>query len=330
MNKIKMLSVAVVASAGSNLIFAQAAKPTSPKKAPAKAPATKKMVDKDGYTSLGSGASYKIFKHSQKKKLVLGDYIDLNVAIKAEEQLLQSSRKDYDGEAATMQVALPRNPSDYLAKLLPELAPGDSAVMRILMDTIMANVPAGQQLPPFFIKGHYITFEVAIVGTKTKEAYDKKIEAIKSVMQKKMMDQNGKQIQLEDSLLNDYFKKNNITPKKTASGMYYVIHKEGTGENIKNGQKPSINYTGRLLNGTMFDSNTDPSKNHVTPFEFVVGKGMVIRGWEEGVTLLKKGSTATLYIPSNLGYGAQGAGGDIGPNATLMFDLEVLDVKSAD
>jgi FKBP-type peptidyl-prolyl cis-trans isomerase len=87
-----------------------------------------------------------------------------------------------------------------------------------------------------------------------------------------------------------------------------------------------MNYTGKTLDGKMFDSNTDPSKGHVQPFGFTLGVGQVIKGWDEGVQLLNLGSRATFFIPSGLAYGDRGAGAAIPPNAVLMFDVEVLSI----
>jgi len=105
-----------------------------------------------------------------------------------------------------------------------------------------------------------------------------------------------------------------------------VITTKGLGPNAKPGKKVTMNYTGKLLNGKMFDSNTDPAKGHVQPFTFTLGVGQVIKGWDEGVQQLKLGSKGTLFIPSGLGYGEHGAGGDIPPNAVLVFDVEVTGI----
>jgi FKBP-type peptidyl-prolyl cis-trans isomerase len=82
-----------------------------------------------------------------------------------------------------------------------------------------------------------------------------------------------------------------------------------------------------LLNGEKFDSNVDPKFNHVQPFEFTVGIGQVIKGWDEGLQLLNKGGKAKLIIPSSLAYGSRGAGAAIPPNSPLVFDVEVTDIK---
>lgn len=89
------------------------------------------------------------------------------------------------------------------------------------------------------------------------------------------------------------------------------------------GKTVSVHYTGKLTNGTVFDS----SVTRGTPIEFQLGVGRVIKGWDEGIALMKVGGKATLTIPPELGYGARGAGGVIPPNATLIFDVELVSVK---
>jgi cyclophilin family peptidyl-prolyl cis-trans isomerase len=109
--------------------------------------------------------------------------------------------------------------------------------------------------------------------------------------------------------------------KKTQSGLFYNITKEGTGLTPNKGSKVSVHYKGSLIDGTIFDSSYQRSE----PIDFSVGIGQVIQGWDEGIMLLKKGASARLVIPSDLGYGAQGAGENIPPNSTLIFDVELLD-----
>ncbi len=95
----------------------------------------------------------------------------------------------------------------------------------------------------------------------------------------------------------------------------------------KAGDTVSMNYTGRLENGTVFDSNVDPKFNHVEPFMFTLGAGQVIPGWDKGIVGMKVGEKKTLTIPPADGYGATGAGNVIPPNATLIFEVELLEIK---
>jgi peptidylprolyl isomerase len=118
-----------------------------------------------------------------------------------------------------------------------------------------------------------------------------------------------------------------MTMTQTPSGLSYEDTQVGTGPSPTSGQTCVMHYTGWLwvngAKGKKFDSSLDRGK----PFEFVIGQGQVIRGWDEGVSTMKVGGKRTLIIPPELGYGARGAGGVIPPNATLMFDVELLDVK---
>ncbi|MDA8413388.1 MAG: FKBP-type peptidyl-prolyl cis-trans isomerase [Desulfobacteraceae bacterium] len=108
----------------------------------------------------------------------------------------------------------------------------------------------------------------------------------------------------------------------TASGLKYIDIKVGSGAAPVKGKQVKVHYTGTLENGKKFDSSVDRNE----PFSFVIGVGQVIPGWDEGVMGMKVGGKRKLIIPSKLGYGAAGAGGVIPPNATLLFDVELLDV----
>ncbi len=114
----------------------------------------------------------------------------------------------------------------------------------------------------------------------------------------------------------------------TATGLQYLDTTEGAGTEAKKGNNVSVHYTGWLYNndtqGAKFDSSLDRNQ----PFQFSLGAGMVIRGWDEGVAGMKVGGKRTLIIPSELGYGARGAGGAIPGGATLKFDVELLNVKA--
>ena len=111
--------------------------------------------------------------------------------------------------------------------------------------------------------------------------------------------------------------------QKTASGLYYVVDRQGEGAQAVAGKTVSVHYSGKLIDGREFDNSY--SRNE--PIEFKLGIGQVIPGWDEGIALMKEGAKYKLIIPSELGYGKRGAGGVIPPNATLIFDTELMKVK---
>ena len=110
---------------------------------------------------------------------------------------------------------------------------------------------------------------------------------------------------------------------KTASGLEYIEIEPGTGAQAEAGKTVSVHYTGKFQDGRVFDSSVSRGE----PITFPLGQGRVIKGWDEGIALMKVGGKSQLIIPPSLGYGERGAGGVIPPNATLVFDVELVAVK---
>ena len=148
--------------------------------------------------------------------------------------------------------------------------------------------------------------EVKIIY-KSQEEIEKDLQALKEKENLKMRIEESK-------------KEEAIT---TPSGLKYVDKVVGTGNSPKKSQRVTVHYTGWLENGTKFDSSVDRGQ----PFDFVIGVGQVIKGWDEGVSTMKVGGKRKLIISPSLGYGAQGAGNTIPPNSTLLFDVELLGIK---
>jgi FKBP-type peptidyl-prolyl cis-trans isomerase FkpA len=141
--------------------------------------------------------------------------------------------------------------------------------------------------------------------------------------QKDMQEQQAAATSQAKSTSDAFLTENKTKPgvQTTASGLQYKITQEGTGKSPTANSVVKVHYTGKLVDGTVFDSSVERGE----PIEFPLNQ--VIAGWTEGLQLMKEGSKATLYIPSQLGYGEQGASGMIPPNSTLIFDVELIQVK---
>ena len=119
----------------------------------------------------------------------------------------------------------------------------------------------------------------------------------------------------------------NMQNTQQIEGVKVTIIQEGNGDVAKSGDTVAMNYTGKLADGTVFDSNIDPKFGHVAPFEFILDGGMVIKGWDVGVAGMKVGEKRMLEIQPEYAYGSVGAGGVIPPNATISFEVELLEIK---
>ncbi|MFN3849162.1 MAG: FKBP-type peptidyl-prolyl cis-trans isomerase [Spirosomataceae bacterium] len=188
---------------------------------------------------------------------------------------------------------------------LYKLSEGDSATIYVSADSLYSRVQ--QPLPPGTPKGSDLRFIVKLIKIQSREDYTHAVNERKTK---------------EAELMDAYAKKNFAGATKTASGIYYVVNKAGAGPNATAGDTVVVNYTGKLMDGKTFDSSIGRE-----PFVFPLGQNMVIPGWEQALSMMKKGEKATVFIPSSLAYGEAGAGGVIEPYTPLIFEIELLDIK---
>lgn len=181
------------------------------------------------------------------------------------------------------------------------------AVARLIIPSKLAF---GEEGRPGFIPPYSpLLYDVEIVDIKTPQDIAREKERQKEEAR-----------QREQQKIDEYLVKNNIHVKPTASGLYFIELKKGSGNPPKTNNKVKVHYTGWLLDGTKFDSSRDKGQ----PFEFILGRGNVIAGWDEAVAMMKPGSKAKVIIPSKLAYGERGAQPNIPPFAPLVFEIELL------
>ncbi|RPD39703.1 FKBP-type peptidyl-prolyl cis-trans isomerase [Chitinophaga barathri] len=253
---------------------------------------------KSGPKKTPGGIAFTIEKAGKGEKLKKGDTVLVHFASYLNDSLLMSSRQQ--GSALPLVIAESRDKYDLMDGFAM-LTEGDSAVFVLPVDSM-------PQMPPMAKKGDVM--KVAFV-------IESKYAAAT---------QNAK----EDKEIAEYITKNNLKTTKSPKGVHIAVTQEGNGEQAKAGDEVTVNYTGKLLDGTKFDSNVDSTIRPGMPLEplkFNVGEGRVIPGWDDALAQLKKGAKATLVIPSSLAYGLQGSGPIIKPNSILVFDVELLDVK---
>ena len=271
----------------------------------------KTMADLE-YQTTESGITYKILRDKKAGEVrpIEGDYVEIFIQTYAEDSLIFDSKKETGGKPVAFPIKEPQFKGD-LTEALYMLTVGDSGIFLVPVDTLKAS---GQKLQPWMKEGKSILYSIKLDNITTMEE-----------LRKRQQEEAGKQPKIDDEKLQAYFKERNISPEKTESGLYILKTKEHPdADKAIPGQKVTVNYKGYLMDGTVFDSNLDPKFNHVQPFEFVLGRGNVIRGWDEGIALLRKGEKATLYIPSGLAYGKNPPNSVIPVNGILIFDVELL------
>jgi FKBP-type peptidyl-prolyl cis-trans isomerase FkpA len=262
-----------------------------------------------GFKRTETGLQYKFHVDKEGTIAKKGDVLKLHFALKTEkDSVLRSTFK----EGNPAELPLREGPfKGSLEEGLMMMSAGDSATFLINADSLFAKM-FYQPLPPFIRPGSSVGFVIKLLKVQSEEEYRKEQEKLAAEMVAK-----------EDKTIQEYMTKNNLKGTKTASGLYYVQTKPGTGAKAESGKTVSVHYTGKLLNGTKFDSSVDRGQ----PFEFGLGAGQVIKGWDEGIALMSIGEKGFLLIPSGLGYGTRGAGGSIPPNSVLVFEVELLGIK---
>lgn len=204
---------------------------------------------------------------------------------------------------------------------------GDSASFIVNIDSTFKTFFRRPTLPEEFKSTDVMRFEMRMDDFYPESEYVQRM----AMKVKEMNDERAAQMKAnhpEETLqaseaLSNFLEKNKIVTDPTESGLYYVVTQEGNGERPQIGQTVQMHYTGKLLDGTVFDSSVERGQ----PFSFPLGVGRVIAGWDEGVQMMSKGEKGVFYIPYFLAYGDRGAGEQIPPYANLIFEVELIDFE---
>ncbi|MBA3902023.1 MAG: FKBP-type peptidyl-prolyl cis-trans isomerase [Bacteroidetes bacterium] len=264
-----------------------------------------------GYKETETGLFYKHFNKEETPVAKIGDVLNMHLYYTtANDSVIFDTR--VGGEPMIMNLSEPEYSGD-IVEGFAMMSEGDSASFLVDAENFFTN-NVKMDLPEFLKKGDIVKFYVKL----------NKIQSMEEIQKE------------HESKMEEYLESNNIVQAPTASGLYYIEKVKGKGKKAENGQTVQVHYVGRLLDGTLFDTSVEevakaenqynPQRPY-TPFEFVLGQGGVIKGWDEGIAYMNVGGKATFIIPSNLAYGEQGAGGIIGPNSSLVFEVELKEAK---
>lgn len=252
------------------------------------------------------------------KKGKIGDFAKINVTLKNYKDSLIFERLFEKELIKDVQKGDVKEIMQYMAE-------GDSVLCTVPADTLFKNTPP-QQRPAYFPEGTDMKYYLKMYSIKT-------MEEIKAIEEEKI-----KTIKLaETAKIKEYALKNKLQLMSTPSGLHYVITKKNPiGVQAKGVVNIAANYTGQLLNGIIFDTSIKEVAQKAgkftegrpyEPLKFTLGKGQVIKGWDEGLALLRTGEKAILIVPSYLAYGERAAGADIPANSILRFDVELTQVE---
>jgi FKBP-type peptidyl-prolyl cis-trans isomerase len=263
------------------------------------------------YKKSASGLVYKIFGNGKDSLIRNGDFIKFHIENRVNDSIYRST---FGGTPAYVQATYSGEKYD-ISELWTRMRKGDSVIILQSLDTFLKK---GVPLPSEIKKGDRL-----IVTLKILDVF--KSDSAAQADQKKYQ---AAQAAIEKEELKKYFKEKNIEGlQETPSGAYVKIINPGTGPLIDSGKYVSVMYKGTNLSGKVFDTNMDTSFRHTEPLSFTVNVNPMIQGFVEGLKLLHNGSEAIFYIPSSLGYGANGNPPNVKPNENLIFNIKIMEVK---
>jgi FKBP-type peptidyl-prolyl cis-trans isomerase FkpA len=287
-----------------------------------------------GFKKGQGGLLYDIITDKGGPTIKTGDFVSLNLTLKNDADSLLGST--YDNGLPAMQMFPKSSQKGDIVSGIEMLSEGDSAVIKVNIDTLTKGHPR-----PAGIKGKYEIYYIKILkvipkGNLTDQVFQGRAQAYYTSVVAAAKDKAKKE---EPGKIQKYIADNKLNVTKTDSGLYYVITKQGSGIKPIPGDTVVVNYTLKLASGKVLQTSikSDAVKykmpaSPMSPFKpvrFAIGQKGMIKGWDEGMQLLSKGSNATLVIPSSLAYGDQG-NQQIQPFTPLIFDVELVDVIHPD
>jgi FKBP-type peptidyl-prolyl cis-trans isomerase FkpA len=274
-------------------------------------PSNKNMID---------GYEYIVHDKGTGQKVNVGDYVSFTLKIEDDKgNILQEASSEPLPAIQVPEGEVPKNPGSQVISLIAQSTIGDSLSLIMPKDSLKNMLPPGQD------SLKHLAYVMRLVRAQSKEDYEAEQEKIRQEAAAQAELLKARELEVKDFVaeVNASIKNGSADIQDAEQGLKYIMHEEGTGVQPKVGDKVQVLYYGTLDNGDMFDNAFSRGKE----FEFTIGRGMVIKGWDLGIPLLKEGGKATLIIPSELGYGEAGAGANIPGGSTLHFYVELVKVN---
>ena len=274
-----------------------------------------------GFQKTQNGLYYKFIDKSEGPQPQIGDLLEIKVACMV---------NDTTVIIPNMENIMQLQESQFAGDLFEGFAmmhKGDSASFIVNIDSTFKYLMGHPQLPEGFTSTDVMRFDIRLndfypeseyaqrIALKVKQANEERIAKLKA--------DHAEETATAAQQLAEYLTKNKIEANPTESGLYYVMTTEGNGEKPVAGQMVKVHYTGKLLDGTVFDSSVERGE----PISIPIGVGQVIPGWDEGIQMMSKGEKGVLYIPYYLAYGERQAGEKIVPFSNLIFEVELVDFE---
>ncbi len=272
-------------------------------------------VEDMDFMETDSGLRYLIHIDAGGEEPEMEEILSLTMVYRVDDEIL------FDSRDAGMPMFLPMTEPEYpgdIYEALSLMAVGDSATFLIDAERFFIETAGAPELPEFLEPGDDLVFDIKMEASMNEAEFAEEQQRL----MEEQMEADMARAEQEEGLMLDFLAEEDITVEPTASGLYYVEKEEGDGAQAQAGDMVAVHYEGRLLDGTVFDSSYERGE----PIEFGLGQGQVIPGWDEGISMMREGGSATLVIPSHLAYGDRGAGQMIPPHSTLVFDVELIEV----
>ncbi len=290
------------------------------------------------FKKTATGLQYQVVSKGEGPAPQKGDILLLNVCYKTGKEMVLFNTADQELPMALPYSEGAEQKEGGFEEAVNMLQKGDSFIFKLNAEKLFGEGLDYMMAQYGLKKNEKIFLHLQLQDIMTQEAYKKWETDQIAMLQKKQQEKAQLQLEEDTKVIANYLKENQIVAQVNASGLCYVIDKPGQGAQPKQGNKVKVNYTGRLLDGKVFDTSlADVAEQHgihnpqrtYEAIAFQLGVGQVIQGWDEGIMGLRQGARARLFIPSTMAYGSHGTGNGLIPaNAVLIFDIELVDVQS--